>query len=80
MGYNSGMNEWDKTTDKVLQALETNRATPVSGAALAKEAGVSRNAVWKAVNALIARGDSEISRQRIIGGMQYRRAQNGKLH
>lgn len=54
--YNRGMNEWDKTTDKVLEALETNRATPVSGAALAKEAGVSRNAVWKAVNALVARG------------------------
>ena len=50
------MNEWDKTEDKVLEALETNRDRPVSGAALAKEAGVSRNAVWKAVNALIARG------------------------
>ena len=50
------MNEWDKTEDKVLEALEMNRDRPVSGAALAKEAGVSRNAVWKAVNALIARG------------------------
>ena len=50
------MNEWDKTEDKVLEALETNRDRPVSGAALAKKAGVSRNAVWKAVNALIARG------------------------
>lgn len=46
----------NRTVDKVLEALEANRAKPVSGAKLAIEAGVSRNAVWKAVCALVSRG------------------------
>lgn len=42
--------------DKVLQELEKNKGIAVSGEALAQSLGVSRTAVWKAVNALRAEG------------------------
>lgn len=38
--------------DEVLAYLESHKGTFVSGAALAAELGVSRNAVWKAIKAL----------------------------
>jgi len=38
--------------NSILTALELNRETALSGQALAQKLGVSRNAVWKAVNAL----------------------------
>lgn len=38
--------------DALLDILEQNRGAELSGGKLAKELGVSRNAVWKAVNAL----------------------------
>ena len=37
---------------RILTELETNRETALSGQMLAERFGVSRNAVWKAVNAL----------------------------
>ena len=40
----------------ILIALEGSRDAAVSGQALAEQLGVSRNAVWKAVNALRAEG------------------------
>lgn len=43
-------------TDKVLEYLEKNKGKYVSGGDLAEKLGVSRNAVWKAVNALKAKG------------------------
>ena len=43
-------------TEKVLEFLENNRGKYVSGGDLAAELGVSRNSVWKAVNALKAKG------------------------
>lgn len=42
--------------DKVLGFLEENKGQYVSGGELALGLGVSRNAVWKAVNALKAKG------------------------
>lgn len=42
--------------DEVLRALERNRGTRFSGAQLAQELGVSRAAVWKAVESLRAEG------------------------
>ncbi len=42
--------------EKVLQALEKERGEFISGEALAERLGVSRNAVWKSVRALIAQG------------------------
>lgn len=41
---------------EILKMLETHRDTDISGQALAERFGVSRNAVWKAVNALKAEG------------------------
>jgi BirA family transcriptional regulator, biotin operon repressor / biotin---[acetyl-CoA-carboxylase] ligase len=41
---------------QILGELETHRAEAISGQALAQRFGVSRNAVWKAVNALKADG------------------------
>ena len=49
-----GMNETVK--DRVLDALEANKGSFISGGALAVELGVSRNAVWKAVRALVEQG------------------------
>ena len=43
-------------TEESLQALEAGRGTPLSGQALAERFGVSRSAVWKAVNALKEQG------------------------
>lgn len=40
----------------ILAELETNRGAALSGQALAERFGVSRNAVWKAINALKAEG------------------------
>ncbi|MGN1008420.1 MAG: biotin--[acetyl-CoA-carboxylase] ligase [Butyricicoccus sp.] len=42
--------------DEVLRALERNRGTRFSGGRLAQELGVSRAAVWKAIEALRADG------------------------
>lgn len=42
--------------DDVLQELENNRHTYLSGQELADRYGVSRNAVWKAINALKKQG------------------------
>jgi BirA family biotin operon repressor/biotin-[acetyl-CoA-carboxylase] ligase len=42
--------------DQVLDALEKNKGAYLSGAALASQLHVSRNAVWKAVKALEADG------------------------
>ena len=44
------------TKEQLLRLLEDNRERHVSGAAMAKAIGVSRNAVWKAVKALRAEG------------------------
>ena len=44
------------TKDQVLRMLEDRRDRQVSGARLAEELGVTRNAVWKAVEALRAEG------------------------
>ena len=44
------------TKDQVLRMLEDQRDRQVSGARLAEELGVTRNAVWKAVEALRAEG------------------------
>ena len=41
---------------EILAELERHGATPVSGQALAQKFGVSRNAVWKAVQALKQQG------------------------
>ncbi|MCR5829725.1 MAG: biotin--[acetyl-CoA-carboxylase] ligase [Lachnospiraceae bacterium] len=46
------MGRSSKTTDKVLSFLERNRGSFVSGEKMAKECGVSRNSVWKAVKDL----------------------------
>lgn len=46
------------TRDAVLDVLERRRGEYVSGAALAKELGISRNAVWKAIKILEAEGYS----------------------
>ena len=40
------------TKSNVLEALEKNRGSFISGADLAKQCGVSRNAVWKAITEL----------------------------
>ena len=42
--------------DEVLKILESDRTRYASGQELAKRSGVTRAAVWKAVNALIADG------------------------
>ena len=41
-----------KTKDRVLELLEQNRGKSVSGEMIAGTLGVSRNAVWKAINEL----------------------------
>ena len=38
--------------NEILALLEQNRGVPLSGSVLADKYKVSRNAVWKAVNAL----------------------------
>ena len=40
------------TKTLVLQALEANKNTSISGSALAAKLGVSRNSIWKAINSL----------------------------
>lgn len=45
-----------RTIDKVLSFLESNKGVYVSGAEMAESIGVSRNAVWKAINDLKAQG------------------------
>ena len=44
------------TSEKVLFILESNKETYISGAEMAKQCGVSRNAVWKAIRDLRERG------------------------
>ncbi len=51
------------TKERVLRALEENRGTPLSGEALAEQLGVSRTAVWKAVNDLKKDGHKIASAQ-----------------
>ncbi|AQP54488.1 biotin--[acetyl-CoA-carboxylase] ligase [Vagococcus penaei] len=41
-----------KTKDYVLDYLEQNKGTYVSGSKIAEELGLSRNAVWKSINVL----------------------------
>ena len=48
--------EGKKTIDKVLSFLEDNRGKFMSGADMAKNIGISRNAVWKSVNELKQKG------------------------
>jgi len=47
--------------DDLLAALEENRDKPISGQMIADRIGVSRNAVWKAINALKAEGYQIVS-------------------
>ncbi len=54
------------TKSKVLEILRKNESSPVSGEDLAALAGVSRNAVWKAVNSLRKTG-YQISAKRNSG-------------
>ena len=42
--------------DKILQLLEENKGRYISGEAIGNELGISRNAIWKAVNDLKASG------------------------
>lgn len=42
--------------DQVLSYLESHKGSFVSGAALAKELGVTRNSIWKAIKSLEAQG------------------------
>lgn len=42
----------EQTKDRVLALLEAHRGTYISGAQIAASLAVSRNAVWKAINAL----------------------------
>lgn len=42
--------------EEVLQALEANRGTQISGGVLAEQLNVSRTAVWKAIRSLVADG------------------------
>lgn len=50
-----------KVKERVLEALERNREKDVSGAELAAELGVSRNAVWKAITSLREEGHNIIA-------------------
>ncbi|MBO4845489.1 MAG: biotin--[acetyl-CoA-carboxylase] ligase [Lachnospiraceae bacterium] len=45
-----------RTIDKVLSFLENNRGGFISGADMAENIGISRNAVWKAINELKQKG------------------------
>ena len=38
--------------DKVLELLESNKETYISGEVIASSLGLSRNAIWKAINEL----------------------------
>ena len=38
--------------DKVLELLENNKTEYISGEAIASQLGLSRNAIWKAINEL----------------------------
>lgn len=49
--------------NRILRELEMNRSCPISGQALAERYHVSRNAVWKAVNALKEEGYEILSAQ-----------------
>lgn len=44
--------------NEILLMLEKNRGEPISGSMIAERFGVSRNAVWKAVNSLNSEGHS----------------------
>ena len=44
------------TKSKVIKYLELNKGDYISGAALAEKCGVSRNAIWKAINELRKQG------------------------
>lgn len=61
--------------DEVLQALERSRGQLVSGGTLAKELGVSRTAIWKAIAAL---RDSGFPIESVAGG-GYRLAQDSDV-
>ena len=60
---------------EILKELEANRDTDLSGQMLAEKLGVSRNAVWKAVNALKDVGYTILSGQ----NKGYRLAENNDL-
>ena len=42
--------------DEILQQLESNKGSYISGGQLANNLGVSRNAVWKAIKSLEKNG------------------------
>ena len=42
--------------DKVLELLESNKETYISGEVIASSIGLSRNAIWKAINELRKKG------------------------
>lgn len=44
------------TKERVLAALEQHRGQAISGQSLANQLGISRTAVWKAIQALVAQG------------------------
>ena len=46
--------------DKTLSVLENNKGNYISGAELAKELSVSRNAIWKAIKSLKDEGYNKI--------------------
>lgn len=46
------------TKEQVLRVLEDNQGSHVSGADIAQTLGISRNAIWKAINALRTEGYS----------------------
>lgn len=46
------------TKERLLALLEENRGAPLSGEALARQLGVSRSAIWKAVRELQGQGHS----------------------
>lgn len=52
------------TVERVLEILENNRNSDVSGQEIAQRLGVSRNAVWKAINALRDEGYDILSSTR----------------
>ena len=57
------------TKEQLLRLLEDNRERHVSGAAMAKAIGVSRNAVWKAVEALRAEGYAVYAVEQVEGAV-----------
>ncbi len=64
-----------RSKDKVLAFLENNKGDFISGAALAREIGISRNSVWKTIQTLNENGYEIES----ITGKGYRLASNSSV-